>query len=405
MSTLEKKIADVVLKRIRAARSNGHIESVPETEPKIAQPVSVRQARFSDFDQVFALNTKLGLGPDSAENWKRLWLENPALLDGETPVIGWVLETSNGIVGFLGSIPLQYEYEGKTVRAVVASRFAVDVAYRSFSHLLIISFFRQKNVDLFLNTTATVSAGKMMLAFKAAPIPQADYGDVLFWIIDSGYFTKSVFDKLGIGPGLRAARSLVSLGIRVDIGLRRRTPRGGTNKYSVSESNVNDIGNEFQEFWLAKSNETSRLQAKRSPSIMRWHFDPPRNRHIAKVVACYLGNRLVGYGIVRHYTSEKEGLRRSLVADLMIEGDDPCIVEQLLAAMYKSASNAGTHVLEVMGFPKEIRQMFTKSKPYFRKYPACPFFYKAKDRALHERLTDENVWYACPFDGDGTIFP
>jgi hypothetical protein len=138
---------------------------------------------------------------------------------------------------------------------------------------------------------------------------------------------------------------------------------------------------------------------------MRWHFNPPENRHIAKVLGCYLGDRLVGYGIVRHYTSEKEDLRRSLVADLMIGDDDPRIVEQLLAAMYKSARNAGSHVLEVMGFPKEIRQMFLKSKPYLRKYPACPFFYKAKDRALHEKLSDETAWYACPFDGDGTIFP
>jgi hypothetical protein len=404
MSTLEKKIADVVLRRIRAVRSNDDIEA-PDSEPKIAQPVSVREARFSDFDQVSALNTRLGLGPDSAENWKRLWLDNPALFDGEVSVIGWVLETPGGIVGFLGSIRLQYEYEGKELRAVVASRLAVEVAYRSFSHLLIISFFRQKNVDLFLNTTATVSAGKMMAAFKAAPIPQEDYGNVLFWIIDSGCFTKSVFDKLGAGRGLRVARSLVSLAIRADIGVRQRAPRGGTTKYFVLESNVDGFSNEFERFWLAKSNVTGRLQAKRSASIMRWHFDPPANQHIAKVVGCYLENRLVGYGIVRHYTSEKEGLRRSLVADLMIGDDDPCIVEQLLAAMYKSARDAESHVLEVMGFPKEIRQMLLKSKPYLRKYPACPFFYKAKDRALHERLADENAWYACPFDGDGTIFP
>jgi hypothetical protein len=404
MSTFEKKIADLVLKRIRAARSNGEI-AAPGSEPKIAEPVSVREAKFSDFDQVFALNTRLGLGPDSAENWKRLWIENPALRNGEPSLIGWVLETPSRIVGFLGSIPLQYEYEGKDIRTVVASRLAVEVAYRSFTHLLIISFFRQKSVDLFLNTTATVSAGKMMVAFKAAPIPQEDYANVLFWIIDSGYFTKSVFDKLGVKPGLRAAGSLVALAIRADIWFRRRRPRRGMTKYSVVESTVDDINDDFQRFWLAKSNGTPRLQAKRSPSIMRWHFNPPENRHIAKVLGCYLGNRMVGYGIVRHYTSEKEDLRRSLVADLMIGDDDPRIVEQLLAAMYKSARNAGSHVLEVMGFPKEIRQMFLKSKPYLRKYPACPFFYKARDRALHEKLSDETAWYACPFDGDGTIFP
>src|SRR5580704_2239079 len=98
MSTLEKKIADVVLKRIRAARSNGDIESVRDTAPKMLKAISLREARFSDFEQVSALTARLGLGSDSAENWRRLWVENPALADGETAVIGWVLETASGIV-------------------------------------------------------------------------------------------------------------------------------------------------------------------------------------------------------------------------------------------------------------------------------------------------------------------
>jgi hypothetical protein len=403
MSTIEKKITDAVLKRIRARRSKADVEPAPESRTNIAQPVSLREARFSDFDQVYALNTKLGQGQDSPANWKRLWLENPALEYGKTtPVIGWVLESSNGIVGFMASVPLLYEYGGKTLLAVVASRLAVEPAYRSSSHLLIMSFFRQKNVDLFLNTTATVAAGKMMTAFKASELPQKDYGHVLYWVVDPHNFTKSVFRRMGIGSRMTGVGSVLgSLAIKVDISARGRTPRGKPGKFVVIETTVSDLSDEFERFWSAKTNETSRLLAKRTQAIMRWHFDPPESRRIAKVLSCYSGKHLVGYAIVRHDAKA----RHSLLADLMIEDDDPHIVEQLLTASFRSAKTAESQVLEVMGFPEKIRQMLLKLKPYSRKYPACPFFYKARDRALHERLADENAWYACPFDGDGTLWP
>jgi len=407
MSTLEKKIADAVLTRIRArAHSNGDAVDPPDSEQKATKPVSLRVARFSDFEKVYALNRKLGLGPDSAQNWKRLWSENPSIVGGPAPVVGWVLEAAGDIVGFLGSIPVDYEYAGTVLRAAVACRRAVEPSYRPFSHLLITSFFRQKGADLFLNTTATVAAGKMMLAFKASPLPQKDYGKVLFWVIDRRQFSKSVFRRMGISPALTAAGSgLASLGVSADMLIRGRTPRSRAGNFKIIETGIEGIGDKFERFWAAKSTETSRLRAKRTAAIVRWHFDPPNTRQITRVVGCYAADRLVGYGITRHYTASKDGLRRSIIADLMMEGDDPGIGQQLLTGMYQSAKHAGSHVLEVMGFPKEIREMFCTQNPYSRNYPGCPFFYKASDRVLHERLADEDAWYACPFDGDGTIWP
>lgn len=97
-------------------RSKEEEDRAPGSALKTAKRVTVREARFSDCERVCALNSKLGLGPDSSENWKRLWLDNPAIGDGEKPVIGWVLVASDEIVGFLGSIPMLYEYEGQILR-------------------------------------------------------------------------------------------------------------------------------------------------------------------------------------------------------------------------------------------------------------------------------------------------
>jgi len=405
MSVIEKKLADLVLRRVREVRSKEEESRFPGSGLKIAKKVTVRVARFSDCERVCALNSKLGLGPDSSENWKRLWLDNPAIGDGEKPVIGWVLVASDEIVGFLGSIPMLYEYEGQTLRAGATCRLAVEPDYRAFTHLLVTSFFRQK-LDLFLDTTATVSAGKIMMAFKAVELPQKDYGNVLFWILDPGFFTKSVFKRLGIHSSLKGIGSaLASVAVRADIGLRRR-PRGArSERYTIADTSVNDLGDEFRQFWSEKSHDVSRLRAKRTTSIMRWHFDPPGSRRVTRVLGCYEGSRLVGYGVVRHDQQVSDGLRRSVVADLMIDDSAPQVMDHLLAAILKSAKDAGSHVLEVVGFPKEVRQKFLQWKPYSRNYPACPYFYKARDPVLHQKLANENAWYACPFDGDATLWP
>jgi hypothetical protein len=298
-----------------------------------------------------------------------------------------------------------YEYEGQTLRAAATCRLAVERDYRAFTHLLVTSFFRQ-TVDLFLDTTATVSAGRIMKAFKAVELPQKDYGKVLFWILDPGAFTTSVFKRLGINSSLKGIGSaLASVVVQADMGLRRRPRNAKSGRYTIAETDVNNLGEEFQQFWSDKLLEMPRLQAKRTSSIMRWHFDPPGSRRATRVLGCYVGSRLVGYGVVRHDDAADEGLRRSIIADLMIDESAPQVMDHLLTAILRSSKNAGSHVLEVMGFPKEIRQKFLQWKPYSRDYPACPYLYKARDPVLHRKLANENAWYACPFDGDATLWP
>jgi hypothetical protein len=408
MSPVETKLVDVVLRKIRSKKQEtAERTSHVATSSPAAGPVSVQQAQFSDFDRVCAMNVELGQGPDSRGNWNRLWRDNPAVTNANgASCIGWTLEASGELVGFLGSIPLLYEFEGRTLNAAATCRLAVRPAYRGFTHLLIASYFRQKNVDLFLNTTATVSAGKMMLALKATPLPQPEYETVLFWVLDARHFTKAVLQKMGVHPSLiRAGGAVASLGLRGDIAVRGRTPKSKSGRFTLLEHSIAEIGEDFARFWSDNSAETAPLMAKRTPAIMRWHFEPPMSERRSVVISCYSGTVLRGYAIVLHDPTSKDGIKRSAIADLMVKGRDAEIVGQLLSAAHKCAKNAGSHSLEVMGFPRGIRQILMRWKPYWRKYPACPFYFKARDRALQERLADENAWYACPFDGDSTIWP
>ncbi len=407
MPTLTSKIADRLLSRIRTrseevadSRADGPTDSGP------AGAVSLREAQFADFANVSAMNRRLGQGADSLQNWYRLWRDNPALQRGRAPGIGWLLESGGAVVGFLGSIPLEYSFGGASLAAAATCRLAVEPAYRSSTPLLVTSFFRQKDVDLFLNTTATPAAGKIVAALRAIQLPQPDYGRVLFWVLRPRKFMHAVLQRTGFNQTLTAfGSSAGALALGGDIAVRRRVPRGNASKYSVRGVELNELDREFEAFWAEQEKNPTRLFAKRSAEIMRWHFQPPGSAKVAKVLGCYASDRLLGYAVVRHEPPAKEGLVRSAIADLMVNDGDPAIVDSLLAAAYQSAKAAGSDVLEIIGFPEKIRSSFLKWRPYSRDYPACPYFYKTRDRQLQEKLSSADAWYACPFDGDATLWP
>jgi len=352
------------------------------------------------------MNKRLGQGADSAENWVRLWRDNPALQTGQAvPRIGWVLLDGEKIVGFLGSISLLYQFRGQVLIVTATCRFAIEPGYRGFTHLLIGSFFRQKDVDLFLNTTATVSAGKMMTALRALPVPQRHYGRVLFWVLRPTQFAQFVLHRAGCSRTLsKLASAAAGLLIRADSRFRGRRPPSPAPGYAVRETSLESLGPEFSRFWEDRAREASYLFAQRTPETFLWHFDAPGSRRSTTVLSCSEETRMLGYAIVRH-DSPQENFRRSLVADLMVESEDPALILTLLSAAYDSARRAGSHVLELLGFPERIRDVCIQAKPYSRDYPACPYFYKARNLELQKELQTENAWYACPYDGDATLWP
>jgi len=404
MASIEKRVTSAILTVIRARREP---EAELTVQPSAATaPVRLREALFSDFRAVAELKHHWGMTPDSLENWERLWRRNPALKEQFERPIGWVLEAEGGVVGYLGNILQLYRYGDRTLTAVTSHGLVVEPAYRGASLSLVAAFYHQKFVDLYLTTTAIEAVGKIARAFGSAPLPQADYDTVLFWVLQPYPFAEVVMKKLELRPALsRVGGVLASLAIRGDRILRRRKPRGSSAGLTVSEIGVGDIGDDFQGLWEQKLNEKPRLLADRSPAVLRWHFQMPDDRGTVCVLCCRKNGELVGYAVVRNEPpNEATGLRRSFAADMLAKQDDPQILTALWDAAYDQAKSAGSHVFEILGFPENMRNLCSQWHPYERKYPACPFYYKASDDTLHKLLSDGLLWYASPFDGDTTLF-
>ena len=395
---------------LRVARSKGPVASVADADaisspgaPKKA--VRRREAQMSDFTRVAALKTRSGLSSDSLENWKRLWQDNPAILQAKQPLaMGWVQEADGEIVGYLGSIPLLYQYGEQTLLAVAATCYAANPSYRAMSVSLVGSFFRQTGCDFFLDTTATPAAGRVLSGFKALPLPQAHYEEVLFWVLDSNSFVQAALNKLQVSNVVgRAAALLGSPALRLDIAVRARRPRPSSRRLSCRVMRIDEIGDEFGDLWLRKVRERPRLLACRTPEILRWHFLIPHSRRKAQVLGCYHEGRLVGYLILQTGLKGPFGLRRAVVADLIAVGGESDVVAELLTGAYELAKAEGSDVLEVLGFPEEVRSICATGRPYRRRYPDCPFYYKTGDPGMHDILAQADSWYACPFDGDATL--
>src|SRR5512146_3549185 len=118
--------------------------------------VRIRETRFDDFEQIAVLDRNYGMESKDRDQWVRLWTGNPAYVaNRQSWPLGWVLEADNGnIVGYIGNIPMWYEFRGTRLLAAIARGWVVDSEYRSRSFLLVTRYSKQPGVDLFLTNRA-----------------------------------------------------------------------------------------------------------------------------------------------------------------------------------------------------------------------------------------------------------
>lgn len=402
MPSLQQEISSAILTRIRARRKTPLAK--PRERLAVCSP-KIRNATFSDFSQIARLKERAGLTSDSVANWERLWQHNPAIACGNVPrPIGWVLEADGEIVGYLGNIPLRCYFRGRWLTAVAAHAFVVEPPYRALALTLAGAFYGQKDVDLYLSTSAIESTGKLASLFRSARVPQPDYDSVFFWVLRAYPFSRATLRKFHLPPGLSSiACSCLSLVFGTSAFLRKPRRKDFGMQMGVQAMTLDAIGQDFLDLWYHKTRESSRLFADRLPDTLKWHFQIPGDRGSVIVLACRQGKRLEGYAILRTDTNAQTGLRKSVIADMLVKNDNCEIIRLLLSACYEYAIKEGSDVLEAQGFPSQLREVFSESRPHSRRYPACPYYFKAADPELQKQLNDALAWYACPYDGDTTL--
>ncbi len=394
-------------------KASGPRESAPLGTAE-DEGLRLREAAVSDCVAIAQLKARHGLVPDLSPfseadclgAYRHLFIDNPALLDCRGPVAtGWVLHAADRVVGYLGSTPLVYRRGRDRFVAAAACSFVVDTAYRSSSLLLASAFWRQKNVDLMMSTTANYAAGKVFSAMKCQRIPSDDYDVALFWITGAREFVTAALRKQGLSAPLARAMALpVGPLVAGAERLFRRPPRRNGRGLDIDVVSLSDIGDEFDELWERKCLENRYLLRCRDARSLSWHFA----RHAAndksvEILRCRREGRLAGYAILTSEHNEKLGLKRSRITDLIAEADAPDVISVLVTQAYVLAASRGSHVLEMLGFPPAIRSAVAHSRPHLRQLPTWPLYYKVVDSHLAEDLRPEQ-WYVSALDGDTSLY-
>ncbi|HEX6851061.1 MAG TPA: GNAT family N-acetyltransferase [Candidatus Polarisedimenticolaceae bacterium] len=367
----------------------------------------LRDATLGDFEAVAALKSRIGWGRDSAATWSWLWERNPALAtDTRRPPIGWVVERDHRVVGYFGNVPQVYHYRGRRILAGAAIGLCVDPACRGagYGMELVKAWCHQDRVDLAISTTTSPQVRTMMLAAGALDLPQPDYARALHWIVEPRGVAAALLRKAGLASPLAGAAAWpAGAALRAwDVILGRRRP-SVPDGFDVAVDREPGFGPEYDDLWRRVTQTARGLLACRSAESLRWHFGGPTLEGAVRILTCRRGGALAGYAVSMRVDAAGVQLRRWRLVDLLVEHGDRAAVAALLAAAFHAAREEGAHVLEVIGYPEEIRAVFAESRPGSRVLGDCPFQWSVRSAEVAKELGTAPAWYATPYDGDAAL--
>jgi hypothetical protein len=370
---------------------------------------TLRAATIDDAPAITAFLAALGLvmpdGPDAViRHWQGLWADNPALTHHADDVaLGWVLEDNGAIKGFFGNIP-QVSWQGDTPVLISSARaWAVDPAYRTETPRLCEAFFGQNNVDVVLISSANPPAGKRCLAFGGSKMPQPGYADILYWVVDAPGFLKAAFRKKGRGNFSAWLLGLLgSVPLDFTMRIAGRRPYGALD--NITPVGLAGIDAAFDDLWARRRKQLPDVMlASRDSETLKWYFSLGAASEDVRFLRFDDEKTLKGYAVLVREDAPGIGLRRMKIADVFIDGDDPKVLQALLAGAYEYAMSRRCHVLELIGLPAGLRAGVMKTKPMSRPMATFPFFYKAMNEEMAARLADPDAWYVTAYDGDTSL--
>ena len=365
--------------------------------------IIVRDAVLDDESEVQNLCFRNGLKREKSKNaWGWIWGKNRFYNSDWT--LGWVLETDEKIVGFIGNIPRCYTFKGKELLAGVARAFVVDEKYRSHSLKLIAKFFKQANADVLIFSSANQDAATIYSFAGADKIPQSDYNKDLFWIISPIAFIFSLLRKKGVSSKISSLISwLIGPLLLIEKKLRNRWKSIKSHKIEIIT--LDKLAVDINQLWsYTQRTNPEKLLALRDREAIEWQFiNQSAIQRKPIVFAIYMHEKLYGYVIAMQKHSPEVALKRIVITDIMVRDNDHALINDLVKAVYFYAEENKMAMVQLTGFPKDIRLALNKLHPFKHSVVHDRFLYFTKRSDLKSDLAQEKIWYASTFDGDSSI--
>lgn len=336
--------------------------------------------------------------------WAHLWSDNPAYrpIHDNFP-IGWVLEASDGTIsGYLGNVPANYEFEGKTLLSAATRAWVVDEACRPYSPLLLGTYFQQKKVDLFLSTTVNSQSEPAYSVFQGLRVPVGVWDRALFWITDYPGFTQSFLRRGGTKlPNALSYPLAAGLFLRDHFG---RSTLPGRTRADVNPCSAFD--DRFDAFWAdLRKQKSNLLLAVRSREALEWHFKFALLRNTAWIYTAENNSRLTAYAVFLRNDYKEIALTRMRLVDFQCLEPEraPALLSAMLDAAAERCRHESIHMLELIGLTPALEKILASARPHQRALSTWLYCYKANNPALAKKLSDGAVWEPWLFDGDSSL--
>jgi hypothetical protein len=374
--------------------------------PRFSKSPKLREARFEDYSQVAALATRFHLQFESFPGWTHLWVNNPAYLEikDEFP-IGWVLENGDGgISGYVGNVPLHYEFEGKKLLAAAGRCWVVDTPYRLYSLSLLETYFQQRNVDLFMNTSINALAAPAYDIYQeGVPVPVSFWDRTAFWITSPRGFTESFLRRKG---WVMAKPLSYPLSASILLRDRLRGRRFQENEKQVTVRSAASFDDRFDVFWEAlRRKKCNLLLGVRSREVLKWHFRFALLQNTAWIYVVEGNSGLLAEAVFLRQDSPEIGLTRVRLGDFQCLDQEkaPALLTAMLQVAVDRCREESIHMLELIGLSPQLEKQVERSNPRHRPLLNWMYCYKATDPMLAAKLKNPAVWEPSLFDGDSSL--
>jgi hypothetical protein len=376
------------------------MEMQASNEQPAEAPPQLRPAQFGDYAGIMRLMGAHSFPIASFDDWAYLWQANPLWkrLDRDWP-IGWVLERATGeIVGTISNVPSLYVLGGRTVVCASPRAWVVADAYRGYGLWLPEECFNQPGVDLYITTSAGLSAQAAMAEF-ATRIPLGEWNTISYWITGHRMLAEQALERRRI-PFARALSIVGATALQLRDILRGKRPlkRNG----SVAVELADGFDSRFDAFWRElRQQNPEKLLAERSCQALAWHFWLPLRERRLWILTASRNGHVLAYCILKQHP--RTTLRVLRLVDYQSIDPDVDVLPDLLIATLQMCRSNGIDLLENPGYGIPKMHAFDRRAPYHRKLEYWPFFYHAAEPQLAEQLQRPSCWDPSTFDGDASL--
>ena len=365
--------------------------------------MKIREIQIEDYSQIKELHKRYNLKILNQEAWIKFWTDNPSLMNsGNSFPLGWVLEDKEKtIVGSLGNIPKEYYYKNKKFVIACSHAWIVDNKYRLEAFSLLKNFFAQKNIDVFMVTTANSASVKIWTRFNAKKMPLQNFQESMFVILNLEKLIYSFLKYKKLSFGKLGGKFIFYLSYL----LFYRKLNFWKKIYQSKKVTLTEIiDNKFDEFWNNyKLNFQDKFLQSRTKVWITWLIQNKIKDGKAWIMSVMENNKLLGYAICLERNNDKIQLKRITLIDLVSLKDSEEVYLSLIKSCINETQRRGYYIFELVGFNNFKRKIFSKFKTFNRRLSIFPFYYKTSSNISGNFLEISDTWDPSLIDGDSFL--